>query len=57
MIQWSNVPMDRTLMQCSIAIDWDWDGICYEYWYWIFVFLSGLLIVHYFGFEGGTHSQ
>jgi len=23
----------------------------------MFFFLSGLLIVHYFGFEGGTHSQ
>ena len=49
----------RTLTQCSsnVQIGWDWDGIYYEYWYWIFFFLSGLLIVHYFGFEGGTHSQ
>ena len=44
----------QTLTQCSsnVPIGWDWDGIYYEYWYW-----SGLLIVHYFGFEGGTHSQ
>ena len=49
----------RTLTQCcsNVQIGWDWDGIYYEYWYWIFFFLSGLLIVHYFGFEGGTHSQ
>ena len=49
----------RTLTQCSsnVQIGWDLDGIYHEYWCWIFVFLSGLLIVHYFGFEGGTHSK
>ena len=60
MIQWSNGPMDRTLTQCSVAIS-RLDGIGMEYimstGIGFFFFLSGLLIVHYFGFEGGTHSQ
>ena len=60
MIQWSNGPMDRTLTQCSIAIS-RLDGIGMGYimstGIGFFFFLSGLWIVHYIGFEGGTHSQ
>ena len=55
-------PMDpwtalKAMLRSNLQIRWDWDGIYYEYWYWIFFFLSGLLIVNYFGFEGGTHPQ
>ena len=61
MIQWPNGPMDHTLTQCSLAI-FRLDGIGMGYIMstgigFFFFFLSGLMIVHYFGFEGGTHSQ
>ena len=43
--------------QCPFKIiHFSIDVVPYEYWYWIFFFLSGLLIVHYLRFEGGTHS-
>ena len=57
MVQWSHGSHFNAMLCSNLQIGWDWDGIYYEYWYWIFCFLSGLLIVHYFGFEGGTHSQ
>ena len=57
MVQWTHGPHFNAMLYSNLQIGWDWDGIYYEYWYWIFSFLSGLLIVHYFGFEGGIHSQ
>ena len=58
MVKWTHGPHFNAMLYSNLQIGWDWDRIYYEYWYWIFsYFLSGLLIVHYLGFEGGTHSQ
>ena len=57
MVQWTHGPQLNAMLYSNLQIGWDWDGIFQDYWCWIILLLSELLIVHYFGFEGGNHSQ
>ena len=59
MVQWTHGPHFNAMLYSNLQIGWDWDGIGMGYIMSIgfFFFLSAPLIVHYFGFEDGTHSQ